>query len=109
MKSRSFVLAIFACLLLLPSSVFAQDEASEDLDIRSRIAAMIESFVSGDDSAEILPATTDEQLVEDAPAFELEPQTVTTLVAIITVIFAVGLIVRGYQTPTKRDPFRSKL
>ena len=109
MKFRSFVLAIAVCLLLLPSPAFAQDDAAQDLDIRSRIAALVERFVSGDDSAEISPETTDEQLIEEAPAFEIAPETVTGLVAGITVIFAIGLIVRGYQTPTKRDPFRSKL
>ena len=111
MKPRSLVTALVVlCLLILPSTAFAQDDAEQDLDIRSRIAAFVEGFVAGDDTAADSPPTSaDEQLEDEAAPFEIAPQTVTALVAAITVIFAIGLIVRGYQTPTKRDPFRSKL
>ncbi len=110
MARKSLVLFLSGLLLFVAipratvaaSTAFQQEEEPAP-DIRDRIADFIEQFVT-DEASEDEAALAD----EEASAIEIDPNIISGAIAIVAVGIAALLIVRGYQAPGKRDPFRSR-
>ena len=103
-QRRIAQITLLICLLL-PTAVFAQDEETVQTGIRARIAKFIEGYVTNEKEN---AATDAKETADSAESTPLDPTIVSGIVGGAAIAISVILIVRGYQQPRPRDPFRSR-
>lgn len=108
MWKRLIVVTMLLMVALGPSTAFAQSEDEDSgFDIRARIAALIERFVTEDEAA----AEADAALLEESAETSgppIDPTILSGVVGGVAIAVAIMLAVRGHQPPSKRDPFGSR-